>query len=364
MALRRSKRLRGLGPDHSDSCDWVGEVFDSEVIELLLLPAELLLDILSHLDPQPLLQFAGSCHACAQAAGADVLWREHIRSIWQEEVPNLNAIAARDFYRCMRQPPVVMTAAGQASMLPQAPTPLSDLMLQEGTGSVLGEYRLLIEVTLDEDGRKLLTAVVKPFNGMLSSGPGSGSRIPAGQRTGAFSFAAPPDTPSLSPGLSARLCVQWQDKVVCLGVAPGVHSSYESYGAGSARDRCELSFQWHMPAIALPDVVADAANTTDWRLSNISPMLFVKFGPCSAACDTWMADSFDLCVGPELQLDASINDDPESEPETDFGYAGFDQDCESDMMALCFLHEAMAMSRRSVETYARSGEEEEDEEDV
>ena len=169
MALRRSKRLRGLGPDHSDSCDWVGEVFDSEVIELLLLPAELLLDILSHLEPQPLLQFAGSCHACAQAAGADVLWREHIRSIWQEEVPNLNAIAARDFYRCMRQPPVVMTAAGRASMLSQWPQRLSDLMLDEGTGSVLGEYRLLIEVSLHEDGRKLLTAVVQPFNGMLSS---------------------------------------------------------------------------------------------------------------------------------------------------------------------------------------------------
>ena len=93
-------------------------------------------------------------------------------------------------------------------------------------------------------------------------------------------------------------------------------------------------------------------------------MLFVKFEPCSAARETWIADSFDLCVGPNLQLDASDNDDPESEPETDFGYAGFDQDCESDMMALCFLHEAMAMSRRSVKSYARSGEEEEDEEDV
>ena len=339
-------------------------------IELLLLPAELLLDILSHLCPQPLLQFAGSCRACAQAAGQDVLWREHIRSIWQEEVPNLNAIAARDFYRCMRQPPVVMTAAGRASRLPQWPHPLSALMLHEGTGSVLGEYRLLIEVTLDEDGRKLLTAVVQPFNGMLSSGPGSGCRIPAGQRTAAFSFAAPPDLRTfaapedLSPGLSARLCVQWQDKVVCLGVAPGMHSSYEQYSADSDRDRCELIFQWHMPAIALPDVVADAANTTDWRLSNISPLLFVKFEPCSAARDTWIAGSFNLRVGPNLQLDASINDDPESEPETDFDYDGFRQDCESDMMALCFLHEAMAMSRRSVETYARSGEEEEDEEDV
>ena len=246
-------------------------------------------------------------------------------------------------------------------------------MLEEGTGSVLGEYRLLIEVTLDEDGRKLLTAVVQPFNGMLSRGPGSGCRIPAGQSTAAFSFAAPPHTTvvltaaqGLSTGLSARLCVQWQDKVVCLGVAPGEHSSYERYVTGI--HFCELIFQWHMPAIALPDVVADTANSTDWRLSNISPQLFVKFKACSAARDTWIADSFELQVQPNLQLDASINDDPEAEPDTDFYYdsfnGSFDQDCQSDMMALCFLHEVMAMPRRSVERYARSGEEEEDEEEV
>ena len=369
-------------------------------IELLLLPAELLLDILSHLEPQPLLQFAGSCHACAQAAGADVLWREHIRSIWQEEVPNLNAIAARDFYRCMRQPPVVMTAAGRASMLPQWPQRLSDLMLHEGTRSVLGEYHLLIEVSLDEDGRKLLTAVVQPFNGMLSRGPASGCRIPAGQRTAAFSTAAPPDTGDLSPSgnsyskewlreafgddfrgrwddrtpvrrLSARLCVQWQDKVVCLGVAPGMYPEYTQNSADSDRDRCELVFRWHMPAIALPDVVADAASSGGWMLSNISPVLFVNFEACSAARDTWKADSFELQVQPKLRwMETSINDGQEAEDDFDydgpdrFWYDGFDEDCESDMMALCFLHEAMAMSRRSVERYARSGEEEEDAEDV
>ena len=165
-------------------------------------------------------------------------------------------------------------------------------MLDEGTGSVLGDYRLLIEVALDEDGRKLLTAVVQPLTGMLWG------RIPAGQRTAAFSTAAPPDTPDdLSPSgnsyraewlreafgcfrtwgswegrtpvrrLSARLCVQWKDKVVCLGVAPGMYHEYTQNSADSDRDRCELVFQWHMPAIALPDVVADAANSTDWRLS-------------------------------------------------------------------------------------------------
>ena len=119
-----------------------------------------------------------------------------------------------------------------------------------------------------------------------------------------------------------------------------------------------------MPAIAVPDVVADAASSGDWRLSNISPQLFVNFEACSAARDTWKADSFELRVEPDLQLVASDNDDQESEVEEEFHYDGFEQDCESDMMALCFLHEAMAMSRRSVKSYARSGEEEEDEEDV
>ena len=85
--------------------------------------------------------------------------------------------------------------------------------------------------------------------------------------------------------------------------------------------------------------------------SNISPLLFVNFEACSAARDTWKADSFELQVAPDLQLVASDNDDQESEVEEEFHYDGFEQDCESDMMALCFLHEAMAMSRRSVERY-------------
>ena len=87
-------------------------------------------------------------------------------------------------------------------------------------------------------------------------------------------------------------------------------------------------------------------------------MLYVKLEACSAVRDTWKADSFELQVQPNLQL---LDDDGRAD---NFDYHGFRQDCESDMMALCFLHEAMAMSRRSVETYARSGEEEEDEEDV
>ena len=63
---------------------------------------------------------------------------------------------------------------------------------------------------------------------------------------------------------------------------------------------------------------------------------------------------FELQVVPQIQLHASIDDDEETEEEVEFGYDDFELDCESDEMSLCFLHEAMAMSRRSVEEYAYS----------
>ena len=325
-----------------------------------------------------------------QAAGEDVLWRKHIQAIWQGEVPHLKATEARDFYRCMRQPPAVMTAASAASVIPPAPRPLSDVFLGAPPSDLsLGEYRLLVEVTLDEDGRKLLTAVVKSFHGMLIAE----RTIPAGQRTAAFSTAAPPEAPEelslpVMPygmpyrgewlreafggyrtwgcwegrtpvrRLSARLCVLWQDKVVCLGVAPGMNFNYSpaEHGVDDARDRCQLIFQWHMPAIAVPDVVAGVVQETpdeeDWRMKYISPVLLVNVEACSAAHDTWKADSFELQVQPQIQLPASIDDDEEPEEEVEFGYDDFEQDCESDEMSLCFFHEAMAMSRRSVGEYA------------
>lgn len=289
-------------------------------------------------------------------------------------MPSLAPNAAREFYRCMRQPPVVMTAieARSWAVLPPVTHPLSGLMhepltWQEGTGSFLGEYRLLLEVTLDEDERKLLAVVVQPFDGMLAAG----CRIPAGSGTAAFSTAAPPKAPNerSSSGntnfeewlreafgcyrtwgcwegrtpvqrLSARLCVQWQDRVVCLGVTPGMYC-----GNGHV-DECGILFQWHMPAIALPDIILEEVQGSDedWRLQCISPMLFVNVKPCNAARDTWKADSFELAIEPQLLPPARINDEEEPEEE-EFNYDGFEQDCESDMMSLCFMHEAMAMSR-------------------
>ena len=85
------------------------------------------------------------------------------------------------------------------------------------------------------------------------------------------------------------------------------------------------------------------------RMRCISPCLYVDLEPCSAARDTWKACSLELGARPQF---------PDSLPEgynynLNGPYQGFRDHCRSDMMALCFLHEAMAMPRRSISSYTR-----------
>ena len=354
---------------------------------LLLLPQELLRIILVHLGPKHLLQLACTCHAGRVAADTDAVWRELLKAVWLDEMPMLLATEARAFFRQMRQPLAIMTAAPSACPSPMLLSHLvhEPLTWQEGSGSFLGEYRLLIEVMHEKHETPVLTAVVQPSDGMF----GAGRNIAAGGRTAAFSTAAPPAlmeswsskaewlrdafgcyrtwdhwegrTPVRR--LSARLCVQWRDKVVCLGVVPGMHYEY-TYGgertdgadepsavndAEPARDRCTLIFQWHMPALAVPDAIAEQVDVMDWRLRCISPCLYVHVEPCSAARDEWRPCSFRLEAEPQLVLPPA--DDEPGEDEEEFHYTGFEEDCETDMMALCFLHEAVAMSHRSPASY-------------
>ena len=377
---------------------------------VLALPAELVRLILSHLGAQPLLRFAGSCHEGATAASADALWLGLVRAIWEGEMPPLSAGAAQEFYRCMRQPPAVMTASAPALSAGVLPLPLSHLVnepltWQEGSGSFLGEYRLLVELILEADGATLLTAVYQPFDGMFSPAGDFGSSSAGkwtsfenyGWTAATFSTAAPPPEALCGPPLarthdsagafipwsqrpsgllvhsaeeaqwlrdafgpdefkrggvvrlSARLCVQWQDKVVCLGVAPGVRDALDA-----GRDSCMLKFEWDMPAIAVPDEIASVmwghgSEGPSARMRCISPYLYVDLEPCSAARDTWKACSLELGARPQF---------PDSLPEGysyNFNgpYQGFRDHCRSDMMALCFLHEAMAMPRRSIDAYTQ-----------
>ena len=323
-------------------------------------------------------------------------------------MPPLSAGAAQEFYRCMRQPPAVMTASAPALSAGVFPLPLSQLVdepltWQEGSGSFLGEYRLLVELILEADGATLLTAVHQPFDGMFGPAGKWTSFENYGWTAATFSTAAPPParcaTPAqnhsvgeLGPGyhpppqppmhtaqehqwfcdafgpdefkraeikkdatvggvvrLSARLCVQWQDKVVCLGVAPGVRDALDA-----GRDSCMLKFEWDMPAIAVPDEIARVMlaygrERASARMRCISPYLYVDLEPCNAARDTWKACSLELGARPQF---------PDSLPEgynynLNGPYQGFRDHCRSDMMALCFLHEAMAMPRRSIDAYTQ-----------
>lgn len=361
---------------------------------LLLLPQELLRIILVHLGPKLLLQLACTCHTGRVAADTDAVWHELLKAVWLDEMPMLLATEPRAFFRQMRQPLAIMTAAPSACPSPMLLSHLvhEPLTWQEGSGSFLGEYRLVIEVMHEEHETPVLTAVVQPSDGIF----GAERNIAAGGRTAAFSTAAPP--PALMESwsskaewlrdafgcyrtwghwegrtpvrrLSARLCVQWRDKVVCLGVVPGMHYHY-TYGgertdgadepsavneAEPARDRCTLIFQWHMPALAVPDAIAEQVDVMEeedeesWRLRCISPCLHVHVEPCSAARDEWRPCSFRLEAQPQLVLPPT--DDEPGEEEEEFHYIGFEEDCQTDMMALCFLHEAVAMSRRSPASY-------------
>lgn len=357
---------------------------------LLLLPEELLRIILVHLGAKPLLQLARTCHAGRAAADADAVWRELLKAVWLNEMPMLHANAAREFFRQMRQPLAIMTASPCPFPVPLSHLVQAPLRWQEGSGSFLGEYRLLIEVMLETPGCSLLTAVVQPSDGIF----GAERNIAPGGRTAAFSTAAPPaqmDSWSSKAEwlrdafgcyrtwghwegrtpvrrLSARLCVQWRDKVVCLGVVPGMHYEYTdgaertdgadepsaANDADPARDRCTLIFQWHMPALAVPDAIAEhvvAMEEEDdehWRLQCISPCLYVDVEPGSAARDEWRPRSFRLEAQPQFVLPPTDDDPGEAQ---EFHYAGFEEDCQTDMMALCFLHEAVAMSRRSLNSY-------------
>ena len=369
----------------------------AQMAHVLALPAELVRLILSHLGAQPLLRFAGSCHEGATTASAEALWLGLVRAIWEGEMPPLSAGAAQEFYRCMRQPPAVMTASAPALSAGLFPLPLSQLVdepltWQEGSGSFLGEYRLLVELILEADGATLLTAVCQPFDGMFGPARKWTSFENFGWTAATFSTAAPPParcaTPAqnhsvgeLGPGyhpppqppmhtaqehqwfcdafgpdefkraefktdatvggvvrLSARLCVQWQDKVVCLGVAPGIPDILNT-----DRDRCKLKFEWNMPAIAVPDEIAFVTTVQHHpalKMRCISPCLYVDLEPCNAARNAWRACSLELGARPRFP----IFDNP---------YQGFRNHCRSDMMALCFLHEAMAMPRRSISSYTR-----------
>ena len=308
---------------------------------LARLPAELLKLVLSHLGPKPLLRFGAACRAGAEAAGANALWVELVHLAWQEEDPlMLPGSSAREFFRQMRQPPAIVTRGPKVPAECEFALALSDLLhrplvWQEYSGSTLGEYRLLIEV-IDRDGGSVLTRSLQPFEGMFAAD----CWLQAGERASAVSTGV-----ALCRGdrLSARLCVEWGGGCVCLGAVPAV----ESYRFNSSLP--VLKFTWRIPAATVPDRIFDYIHAGDsrscdvMRLQCIESALYLTFQPTTIKAHSWEPLWFRLEAAPHF---VHPRQGPSYHPLLPVSNQTVKERCRTDIMALCFLYEAMRMRNR------------------
>ena len=320
------------------------------------LPAELLRLVLSYLGPKPLLRFGAACRAAAEAAGANALWVELVRLAWKEESPGLlPGSSAREFFRQMRQPPAIMTRGPKVPAECEFALALSDLLdgplvWQEYSGSTLGEYRLLIEV-IDRDGGSVLTRSLQPFEGMFAED----RWMPAGERASAvrvppspFSGFEPGEDLCRGDRLSARLCVEWGGGCVCLGAVPAV-----LYGHTTLCREPVLKFTWRMPAVTVPDQILEYIHAGDsrscdvMRLQCIEAVLYIGFGPVGGTAivepHSWKPAAFRLEAAPHF---VHPRQGPSYHPLLPVSNQTVKERCRTDMMALCFLYEAMRMRYR------------------
>ena len=322
------------------------------------LPAELLRLVLSHLGPKPLLRFGAACRAAAEAAGTNALWAELVRLAWQEESPGLLPAGGswREFFRQMRQPPAIMTRGPKVPAECDFALALSDLLhrplvWQEYSGSTLGEYRLLIEV-IDRNGGSVLTRSLQAFEGMFASDGAAGTWVPAGEKLDQglpIDASAVPTGVALCRGdrLSARLCVEWGGGCVCLGAVPA---------ALHIDDRHRLpvlKFTWRMPAVTVPDQILDYIHAGDsrscdvMRLQCIEAVLYIGFGPVGGTAivepHSWKPAAFRLEAAPHF---VHPRQGPSYHPLLPVSNQTVKERCRTDMMALCFLYEAMRMRYR------------------
>ena len=311
------------------------------------LPAELLRLVLSHLGPKPLLRFGAACRAAAEAAGADALWVELVRLAWQEESPGLLPAGGswREFFRQMRQPPAIMTRGPKVPAECDFALALSDHLLSPlvwpggSTLPGLREYRLLIEV-IDRDGGSVLTNSLQPFEGMFAEHSWVPSLGASAVRTGAPGCVQ-------NNELLARLCVEWGGGCVCLGAVPAVESSRSNSSLPV------LKCTWRMPAVTVPDQILDYIHAGDsrscdvMRLQCIESVLYIYFEPVSGTAlvgpHSWKPNAFRLEAAPHF---VHPRQGPSYHPLLPVSNQTVKERCRTDMMALCFLYEAMRMRYR------------------
>lgn len=332
------------------------------------LPAELLRLVLSHLGPKLLLRFGAASRAAAEAADADALWVALVRLAWQEESPGLLPAGGwRKFFRQMRQPPAIMRRGPKIPAECDFALALSDLLhrpLLWYSGSYLGEYRLLIEV-VDQEGGSVLTRSLQPFVDMFAQD----CWLQAGERASAVRTGVPgcvQNNELTGPGrtwlgdklcrgdrLLARLCVEWGGSCVCLGAVPAVLHGHGCRAAGIGGADPVLKFMWRMPAVTVPDHILEYIHAGDsrscdvMRLQCIESVLYIAFEPVGGTAllepHSWKPAAFRLEAAPHF---VHPRQGPSYHPLLPVSNQTVKERCHTDMMAMCFLYEAMRMRDR------------------
>ena len=265
--------------------------------------------------------------------------------------------SAREFFRQMRQPPAIMTRGPKVPAECDFALALSDHLLSPlvwpGGSTLPGlcEYRLLIEV-IDRNGGSVLTRSLQAFEGMFASDGASGTWVPAGEKLDQglpIDASAVPTGVALCRGdrLSARLCVEWGGGCVCLGAVPAVESSRSNSSLPV------LKCTWRMPAVTVPDQILDYIHAGDsrscdvMRLQCIESVLYIYFEPVSGTAlvgpHSWKPNAFRLEAAPHF---VHPRQGPSYHPLLPVSNQTVKERCRTDMMALCFLYEAMRMRYR------------------
>ena len=109
-----------------------------------------------------------------------------------------------------------------------------------------------------------------------------------------------------------------------------------------------LKFTWRMPAVTAPDHILEYIHAGDsrscdvMRLQCIESVIYIAFEPTTIK-DSWKPAAFRLEAAPHF---VHPRQGPSYHPLLPVSNQTVKERCRTDMMALCFLYEAMRMRNR------------------
>ena len=216
-------------------------------------------------------------------------WVELVHRLAEEtRAAAMAAPGANSSGRCVSRPPSLTRGPKVPAECDCRLLALSDLLHRPlvwpgGSGSTLGEYRLLIEV-IDRNGGSVLTRSLQPFEGMFASVAQTG-RLSAGEKLDPHRLPGRQSAPAL-PGVAQRsaigAAVRRMGRRLRLPRRCACSlCTITTTGHGAS----VLKFTWRMPAVTVPDQILDYIHAGDsrscdvMRLQCIESVLYIGFEP-------------------------------------------------------------------------------------